>query len=114
MGITEVIRGQDLLEITAQQIYLYHILNANPPSYGHAPLLIDSNGHRLSKRQKSITIKELRTMGWTPQRILGELAVLAGLIPKCDKPSISLKSLVTHTAYTKALCCEHIVLKKSI
>lgn len=114
MGITEVIRGHDLLEITAQQIYLYYILNANPPSYGHAPLLIDSDGHRLSKRQKSITIKELRATGWTPQRILGELAVLAGFISKCDKPSISLKSLVTHTAYTKALCCEYVVLKKSI
>ena len=114
MGITEIIRGHDLLETTAQQMYLYRTLNAEPPCYGHAPLLIDNDGHRLSKRQKSITVKELRDMGWTAERILGELAVLAGLIPQCDAPSISLASLLTYTARTEELGCEHIVLKKSI
>lgn len=114
MGITEIIRGHDLLETTAQQMYLYRTLHAEPPCYGHAPLLIDTDGHRLSKRQKSITVKELRDMGWTAERILGELAVLAGLIPQCDAPSISLASLLTYTARTEELGCEHIVLKKSI
>ena len=114
MGITEIIRGHDLLETTAQQMYLYRTLHAEPPCYGHAPLLIDNDGHRLSKRQKSITVKELRDMGWTAERILGELAVLAGLIPQCDAPSISLASLLTYTARTEELGCEHIVLKKSI
>ena len=58
MGITEVIRGDDLLDTTGQQIYLYKTLqqclyskNIKVPSYGHAPLLIDSEGHRLSKRE---------------------------------------------------------------
>ena len=114
MGVTEIIRGHDLLETTAQQMYLYSTLHAEPPCYGHAPLLIDNDGHRLSKRQKSITVKELRDMGWTAERILGELAVLAGLIPQCDAPSISLASLLTYTARTEELGCEHIVLKKSI
>lgn len=50
-------------------------------------------------------------MGWTAERILGELAVLAGLIPQCDAPSISLASLLTYTARTEELGCEHIVLK---
>ena len=114
MGITEIIRGHDLLETTAQQMYLYRILNADAPSYGHAPLLMDNDGHRLSKRQKSITVKELRELGWSAQRILGELAILAGFIPKCDAPSISLESLLAYTARTKELCYEHIVLKKSM
>ena len=114
MGITEIIRGHDLLETTAQQLFLYRTLQANPPFYGHAPLLIDTDGHRLSKRQKSITVKELRELGWSPERILGELAVLAGFIPKSDAPSISLESLLIYTAHTKALHCEHIVLEKSI
>ena len=114
MGISEIIRGHDLLETTAQQMYLYSTLHAEPPCYGHAPLLIDDDGHRLSKRQKSITVKELRETGWSAERILGELAVLAGFIPKCDAPSASLESLLRYTARTEELRCEHIVLKKSI
>lgn len=87
MGITEVIRGDDLLDTTGQQIYLYktlqqclHSKNIKLPSYGHAPLLIDSEGHRLSKRQKSITIRELRDNQWSANRIVGELAIAGGLV----------------------------------
>ena len=87
MGITEVIRGDDLLDTTGQQIYLYktlqqclHSKNIKVPSYGHAPLLIDSEGHRLSKRQKSITIRELRDNQWAANRIIGELAIAGGLV----------------------------------
>ena len=87
MGITEVIRGDDLLDTTGQQIYLYktlqqclHSKNIKVPSYGHAPLLIDSEGHRLSKRQKSITIRELRDNQWSANRIIGELAIAGGLV----------------------------------
>ena len=50
------------------------------PSYGHAPLLIDSEGHRLSKRQKSITIRELRDNQWSANRIIGELAIAGELV----------------------------------
>ena len=87
MGITEVIRGDDLLDTTGQQIYLYktlqqclHAKDIMVPSYGHAPLLIDSEGHRLSKRQKSITVRELRDNQWSANRILGELAIAGGLV----------------------------------
>ena len=87
MGITEVIRGDDLLDTTGQQIYLYktlkqclHSKNIKVPSYGHAPLLIDSEGHRLSKRQKSITIRELRDNQWSANRIIGELAIAGELV----------------------------------
>ena len=87
MGITEVIRGDDLLDTTGQQIYLYktlqqclHSKDITVPSYGHAPLLIDSEGHRLSKRQKSITVRELRDNQWSANRILGELAIAGGLV----------------------------------
>ena len=87
MGITEVIRGDDLLDTTGQQIYLYktlqqclHSKDIMVPSYGHAPLLIDSEGHRLSKRQKSITVRELRDNQWSANRILGELAIAGGLV----------------------------------
>ena len=103
MGITEVIRGDDLLETTGQQIYLYKTLqssftskNIQIPSYGHAPLLIDSEGHRLSKRQKSITIRELRESQWSPNRILGELAIAGGLVEAhtLSRKEISLAELI--------------------
>ena len=62
MGITEVIRGDDLLDTTGQQLYLYNTLqqcyphkHIEVPKYGHAPLLVDADGNRLSKRQKSNT-----------------------------------------------------------
>ena len=89
MGITEVIRGDDLLDTTGQQLYLYNTLqqcyphkHIEVPKYGHAPLLVDADGNRLSKRQKSITIRELREQQWSASRILWELAVAGGLIDK--------------------------------
>ena len=103
MGITEVIRGDDLLDTTGQQLYLYNTLqqcyphkNIVVPKYGHAPLLVDTDGHRLSKRQKSITIRELREQQWSASRILGELAVAGGLIDgaRYAHPQISLSDLI--------------------
>ncbi len=49
-GITHVVRGQDLLETTAKQIYLFHLLGRNPPVYGHIPLVVNPAGQKLSKQ----------------------------------------------------------------
>ncbi|MBS6309543.1 glutamate--tRNA ligase family protein, partial [Veillonella sp.] len=103
MGITEVIRGNDLLDTTGQQLYLYNTLqqcyphkHIEVPKYGHAPLLVDSDGHRLSKRQKSITIRELREQQWSASRILGELSAAGGLIDggRYTHPRISFSDLI--------------------
>ena len=103
MGITEVIRGNDLLDTTGQQLYLYNILqqcysykDIEVPKYGHAPLLVDADGNRLSKRQKSITIRELREQQWSASRILGELAAAGGLIDggRYTHPRISFSDLI--------------------
>ena len=79
MGITEIIRGYDLLDATGIQLWLYEQLGFPVPHYGHVPLLIDSEGARLSKRQHSITIRELREAGYTAADIIGRLASMAGL-----------------------------------
>ena len=50
MGITQVVRGADLLSSTARQIYLYRLLGLTPPAFAHCPLLLDVDGRRLSKR----------------------------------------------------------------
>ncbi len=69
MGITEVVRGEDLLLSTARQLLIYEALDLQPPEFYHVPLLCDSNGQRLAKRHQSLSLRELRTTGNTPQAL---------------------------------------------
>jgi glutamyl/glutaminyl-tRNA synthetase len=66
MGITEVVRGADLLKSTARQILLFRVLGWEAPDYYHCDLVRDSKGVRLAKRHDSLSIRKLREMGWTP------------------------------------------------
>lgn len=81
MGITEVVRGCDLLLSTAQQLYLYRLLGLRAPAYAHVPLLCNAAGRRLSKRDSSMAMDSLRER-FTPNEIIGRLAAAAGLIPE--------------------------------
>ena len=67
MGITEVVRGEDLLISTARQLLIYEALGLRAPEFYHAPLLCDSNGQRLAKRHKSLSLRELKEAGKTPE-----------------------------------------------
>lgn len=80
MGVTEVMRGDDLLTSAAQQIYLYELLGYRPPEFAHIPLILNEQGIRLSKRDTSLSMEALRA-SHTPQSLLGLLAHRAGLIP---------------------------------
>jgi glutamyl-tRNA synthetase len=82
MAISHVIRGVDLLDSTARQIWLHRLLGFAPPRFGHVPLLIDAEGHRLSKRHASLAVAELRAAGHHPTEITGWLAHWAGLTPR--------------------------------
>ncbi len=66
MGITEVVRGADLLLSTARQLLLYEALGWNPPAWCHVPLLCDANGKRLAKRHASMSLRSLREKGADP------------------------------------------------
>ena len=66
MGVTEVVRGEDLLLSTARQLLLYRALSWAAPEFYHCPLVRDANGVRLAKRSDSVSIKELREKGMTP------------------------------------------------
>jgi glutamyl/glutaminyl-tRNA synthetase len=66
MGITEVVRGADLLRSTARQILLQRALDLPLPAYFHAALLRDSNGLRLAKRHDALALRTLREQGLTP------------------------------------------------
>jgi len=72
MQVTEVVRGADLLKSTARQILLYRALGLKVPAYYHCNLVRDEAGVRLAKRQDSLSIRKLRELGWTPERVRGE------------------------------------------
>ena len=72
MGITEVVRGDDLLTSTARQLLLYRALQSPPPAFYHCPLLRDSQGRRLAKREKSLSLRTLREQDWTPDQVRAE------------------------------------------
>lgn len=84
MGVTEVVRGQDLLTSTPRQIYLQRLLGFDTPSYCHVPLLCAADGRRLSKREADLTLQALRKNGVAPETVVGRLAYAAGLIDRPD------------------------------
>ncbi len=72
MGITEVVRGADLLKSTARQILLFRALRLRMPDYYHCDLVRDEAGMRLAKRHDSLSIRKLRELGWTAERVRTE------------------------------------------
>lgn len=78
MGITQVVRGRDILPSTPRQIALLHFLGYKHPVYAHIPLLCDSEGQRLAKRHASLSLRMLRAEGVSASRCVGLLAWLAG------------------------------------
>ena len=72
MGITEVVRGEDLLLSTARQILLYRSLGCEAPSYYHCPLVLDESGRRLAKRHQSLGLREIRRLGVDLAALLGD------------------------------------------
>ena len=81
MGVTQVVRGSDLLSSTPRQMYLQDLLGLPRPEYGHVPLLLAADGRRLAKRDRDRELGELQQQ-YTAPEILGRLAFMAGLIPE--------------------------------
>mgnify|MGYP002224379816 FL=1 len=81
MGVTEVVRGCDLLGSTARQMYLQDLLGYAHPEYAHVPLLVAPDGRRLSKRDRDLDMGELRARFATSDELLGRLAFALGLRP---------------------------------
>ena len=80
MGVTEVVRGSDLLSSTPRQLYLYELLGLQAPEFIHFPLLLAPDGRRLSKRDADAGLDDLREK-LPAEEILGRLAYLAGFNP---------------------------------
>lgn len=104
MGITQVVRGQDILVSTPRQIALLRLLGAESiPQYGHIALLVDEQGERLAKRHSSLAIRYIRQQGMTARQLVGLLACWAGLqaqpVPRSAAeliPLFSWQRLVRH------------------
>ncbi|MGN0072204.1 MAG: tRNA glutamyl-Q(34) synthetase GluQRS [Coriobacteriales bacterium] len=97
-GVTEVVRGGDLIGSTPRQLWLYRLLGQQSPSYAHHPVLLAPDGKRLSKREKSLDMGALRAEH-TPQQLVGQVAFLAGLI---DEPQpAELSELVPEFSWSK-------------
>ncbi len=89
-GVTEVVRGRDILASTPRQIHLLKTLDFPVPQYAHIPLLMDSEGRRLAKRDKDLSLDEL-SKRYTPHQLLGMLAYTCGVLPEWR--SVSLEEL---------------------
>lgn len=97
-GITEVVRGVDLLSSAPRQMYLQELFGFAHPQYGHVPLLVASDGRRLSKRDKDLDLGCLRQQV-TAEKIIGTLAFSAGLIDQ--NIAISLGELLPEFSWEK-------------
>ena len=78
-GIGEVVRGDDLLDATPGQILLSRLLGAPVPRYAHLPLVLGSDGARLSKRHGAVTLADRAALGETAAQSLAWIAASLGL-----------------------------------
>lgn len=98
-GVTEVVRGRDLLGSTARQLWLYDSLGFERPRFYHVPLLVAPDGRRLSKRERDLDMEHLRKQ-WKPETLIGYLAYLAG---QTDQPES-----ITPTELKNCFCWERV------
>ena len=97
-GVTEVVRGMDLLSSAPRQMYLQELFGFSHPEYGHVPMLLAPDGRRLSKRDKDLDLGELRKHV-SPEQLIGALAFSAGLIDR--KSPISARELAKEFSWEK-------------
>lgn len=83
MGVTHVLRGDDLLGSAPRQILLHRTFGATPPTFAHVPLILGADGVRLAKRHGAVALRELRESGVAAERLVGWLAWSCGMI---DRP----------------------------
>lgn len=89
-GISDVIRGDDLVPSTARQLLLYRALGLAPPRFAHLPLVRGADGRRLAKRHGDTRIRHYREQGVAPERLVGLLASRSGLGPREPKRAADL------------------------
>ena len=97
-GVTQVVRGRDLLDSTPRQIWLYETLGFPVPEFYHVPLLVAPDGRRLSKRERDLDLGCLRQT-YSSRELVGLLGRCAGLLPEWIPMTPS--ELLPHFAWEK-------------
>ena len=97
-GVTEVVRGMDLLSSAPRQMYLQELFGFSHPEYAHVPMLLAPDGRRLSKRDKDLDLGVLRQK-MSAEELIGRLAFAAGLLEKPEK--VSAKELAADFCWEK-------------
>jgi glutamyl-tRNA synthetase len=87
-GVTQVVRGDDLLSSTPRQILLQRLLDLPTPTYWHVPLVLGDDGQRLAKRHGAVTLAGLRDEGWSTADVVGVLARSLELAGPGERPSL--------------------------
>ena len=107
MGITLVLRGDDHLSNTPKQVLIYRALGVEPPDFAHVPMILGSDGKRLSKRHGAASVEQYREAGILPEALVNFLALL-GWSPGDDREVMDLDEL------TAAFSLERILKKASV
>ena len=81
MGITHVIRGEDHIGNTPKQILLYEALGATIPEFAHTPLILNTQGQKLSKRDGVTSISDFKDMGYLPEALVNYMTLLGWTAP---------------------------------
>lgn len=87
-GVTEVVRGVDLLAGTARHVWLRTVLGLRPVAHAHVPLVLNASGERLAKRDGAVTLTDLEERGLTPLAVRSMLAASVGLAQPDEQPSM--------------------------
>jgi glutamyl-tRNA synthetase len=87
LGISDVVRGEDLWWATGAQVAVMRALDRQPPAYGHVPLWLDGEGRRLSKREGAQGLEGYRQAGLDAPAVIGVLAASLGMVPSGSRLS---------------------------
>lgn len=98
-GVSEVVRGNDLLSSTPRQIWLQRLFGFSTPTYVHIPLLTDAQGRRLSKRDGDGCMARVRACYPNPEPVIGALAAALGLLP--EPQPITLNALLPYFDFAR-------------
>ena len=95
MGVTEVVRGADLLGSAARQALLCALLGAEPPRYAHHPMIVAADGTRLAKRASGVSLRDHRDVGASSGALVAALAASLGLVDGATPSAMSPRELLS-------------------
>jgi glutamyl-tRNA synthetase len=101
MQITHIIRGEDHIANTAKQILLYEALGAKIPEFAHAPLILNMEGRKLSKRDGVTSISDFKQMGFTPEALANYMTLLGWSPPDSTQEIFTLEAAAKEFSFER-------------